>query len=430
MKFAVFAPAARESAIGRVAALVCNALQAEDHECVVIRTENSRSRSGSTHDFGAEIIWWHDKYAVKSALRKADVAVHHVGNNYEFHRGSLAWLPRQSGVVCLHDFYLAGLFWAWSANRREEATKILTSWYGGKVARAFFEHEGADRFIAGTHAVAPMTEWLSASAAAVITHSSWGVQRVLRACAGPVRVVPLPYTVRQPTLGCSNPTISSNGKTVLLTFGHINRNKRVDSVILAIGSSRTLREHLHYRLVGPIEPNIAEELTLLAKSAGVELEIRGSVSDEELYNEIQHAQVISCLRLPALEAASASAIEAMMHGKPMIVTDTGFYRDIPDDCARKIDPENEWRDVQTALECLLIDPAARVAMGQRAKSWAQQTFVASNYAREMIEISRDVLATRPIQCMLSKIVGVSARWIDDTSVMLNSTTLGPLNIFE
>ena len=125
MKLAVFSPAAKRSAIGRVVALVTRVLCAEGHQVTIVRTEDIPYVDSSRHDFPCEVVAWTSRSDVEQVLRLADAIVHHIGNSYEFHRGALQWLPETGGLVCLHDFFLGHLFWAWSEGRREDARRVL-----------------------------------------------------------------------------------------------------------------------------------------------------------------------------------------------------------------------------------------------------------------------------------------------------------------
>ncbi|NJM34487.1 MAG: glycosyltransferase, partial [Rhodomicrobium sp.] len=217
---------------------------------------------------------------------------------------------------------------------------------------------------------------------------------------------------------------------VVLTIGHVNRSKRAESVIRAIGDSPVLRSQLSYQLVGAIEPDVADQLKHLADSCGVRLDIQGRVDDDSLCRAIHQADIVSCLRLPALEGASASAIEAMLHGKAVVVANTGFYRDLPDRCVRKIDPGNEVADLQDALEDLHLNPDKRISMGLLAKEWAERTFVASDYAKQLVDISLDAIGARQVNAMLQHFVEISASWSPDPLAVMNSDTLRPLQVFD
>jgi glycosyltransferase involved in cell wall biosynthesis len=208
-------------------------------------------------------------------------------------------------------------------------------------------------------------------------------------------VLPLPYDAVFSTDSEIAGRSGQDGRFNVLTIGHVNPNKRAASVIRAIGSSDSLRSRTRYRLVGPIEPEIREELAALAARLKVDLSISGEVSDAELHRAIEHADVVCSLRWPALEAASASTIEAMLYGKAVLVLDTGFYGELPDAVVRKVAPGRELAGVQRELESLLRDPADRSALGQRAAAWAAVTFRAERYAEALAGLSRTAARTAP-----------------------------------
>lgn len=396
MKLIIFTPAIKSSAIGRMACLVTRALVSQGHDVTVVRTEAERLLDTPTHDFGSQLIRWNEVDQVIALARTSDAVVYQVGNNYEFHQGGVEWLANLPGLVCLHDFYLCDLFNGWAQHRRQEAVSMLRNWYGPDIASRFFGYTSSDTFLEGTRNSSPMTEWLCSMAYSVITHSSWGVERVLKSCPGPVYVVPLAYDA--PEYQISTPALKYGGRHQfeLLTVGHINSNKRIASVIRAIGSSPTLRQATAYRLVGHIQSDTALELSALARKLEVNLFISGEVDDAELALAIQQADVVSCLRWPSLEAASASAIEAMLYGKPIIVTDTGFYAEIPGECAVKINPNNEINDLASALDRLVADSSLRNQIGGAAKQWASKISSAEAYSLQLIACLGDMSKSAPL----------------------------------
>jgi glycosyltransferase involved in cell wall biosynthesis len=174
------------------------------------------------------------------------------------------------------------------------------------------------------------------------------------------------------------------GRMVVLTIGHVNKNKRYTSIIKAIGMSSLLRSRLTLRIVGAVEPTVAKDLQALADKLNVDIMMTGSVDEQTLANEIHHADIMCCLRWPALEAASASTIEAMLYGKPVVVIDTGFYRDLPNDCVLKISIESELSQLQSVFERLVDSPDECKALGNLASEYARKTFRADYYARQII----------------------------------------------
>ncbi|MFL9870949.1 glycosyltransferase [Paraburkholderia megapolitana] len=396
MKFLIFTPALKESAIGRMARIVAHALIDQDHEVVVVRAECGRMLSRPMHTFETDIILWTDEAHVLSAVSESDVVIYHIGDNFEFHEGCLAWLSRVPGVVCLHDFFVGHLFYSWAQTHRKEADTILERWYGADLTKQFFKFSDNAAFIEGTSVAAPCTEWIASQATGVITHSHWGTPQVSRACVGPVRVVPLAYDAPGASAGSETYVANQYGRMKLLTLGHVNTNKRVVSVIHAIAGSETLRRNLVYRLVGPVQADVAFELSALANSLRVNLMISGEVDDAALSSAVIEADAICCLRWPSLEAASASTIEALLYGKATIVTDTGFYREIPDDCVVKISHVNEIDVLRATLEYLYTKPEDRAAMADRGRRWAESSFRPAGYAKELVDIAAASQRVRPI----------------------------------
>ena len=393
MRFVMFSPGLTASAIGRMACMITHALRQQGHRVQVVRTEAASLRDQPTHDFGDGVVFWHDTGGVSDAIRAADLAIYQIGNHYGFHEGALEWLRSAPGVVCLHDFFLGNLFHSWAERRRPEAEALLRTWYGEEAVRGYFNHHFTEATITAIHDSAPMTEWVASQALGVVTHSSWGIARVVRACGGPVRVVPLAYT---PPPGWPPTGERTDSRFQVLTVGHVNSNKRAESVIRAIAHSETLRSTTTFRLLGAIIPEVRDRLERLARDCGVRLVISGEVSNDELSVALRDADVVCCLRWPNLEAASASTIEAMQCGKAVVVTDTGFYAELPRDGVVRIHPDREVAELRTQLERLHAAPTERAALGERAARWARATFSPDNYARQLSEIALDCLRAAPV----------------------------------
>jgi glycosyltransferase involved in cell wall biosynthesis len=407
MRALLFTPAAKTSAIARVSALLVRAIRDRGDDLVVVRSEEEPELGSPTHDFGGTLLDWTDDVRVRDAHQRSDVVVYQVGDNFRYHQGCMEWLPRLPGIVCLHDYFVGNLFLGWAERRGADVEAVVRRWYTDQVARDYAKLAGPG-FVQRTAEAAPMTEWVSAMASGVITHSTWDVDRVLRACPGPVEVVPLPYEAV--TSDPAPPDDPSTRPFTVLTVGYVNPNKRVSSVIRAIGDSDVLRTRARYRLVGFIDAGMREELESLSRQTGVAVQIDGEVDEATLRDAVAAADVVCCLRYPALESASASAIEAMLSGKPIVVIDTGFYRDLPNEFVRKISPEHEVAELRLVLEQLESNPDARRALGARAAEWAARTFRADRYADALARMARRVAASAPPIEAASYYTSILRRW--------------------
>jgi glycosyltransferase involved in cell wall biosynthesis len=430
MKLVMFTPGLRTSAIGRMACIVVRELVAKGVEVTIVRCEAERFLDRAAHAFNAPVIEWTDEVLVGDAIAAADLVVYHFGDNFGFHQGAIEWLERVPGVVCLHDFYLGHLFHGWARSREAEGARILRSLYGDGADVRFFAAALRSSFIAETADMMPCTEWICAMASAVVTHSSWGIPRVLESCPGPVRVVPLAYETLTPGHVPGTGHGAVPGQMRLLTVGHANPNKRLDSVIRAIGGSPWLRANTVYRHVGHMDTATLIHLSALASGMGVDFVVSGELDDAGLEEAFGWANVVSCLRTPSLESASASAIESMLYGKAIIVSDGGFYAEIESSCAVRINSDDEIASLLDALEGLARDPAERDRVGSRAREWAERTFRADNYASELMDLDRDAGVHPAFASATSFFFNTLARWGGDSRWLTLPPVLDAMAIFD
>jgi glycosyltransferase involved in cell wall biosynthesis len=430
MKIVMFSPAHKLSAIGGVACEVTRALLSNGHRVTVIRTEEKALHDKPTHDFSANLIPWDDYEQIIALSSQADACVYLIGDNYGLHRGCLEWLPRLPGIVCLHDKFLGNLFRTWALHHLRQADEILRSWYGDRVAKGYFEWPNSQASLLKAANLAPMTEWICAMACGVVTHSTNGIHRILGSCPGPVHVIPLSLTKKIDSTIEPKRIDSADGKFHLLTVGYVNPNKRVPIVIQAIGNSALLRERTIYRLVGKIEQRIARQLSELAKNLSVNLMISGEIDDMALDLALKEADAISCLRWPALETGSGSCVEALLYGKPCMVTDTGFYHEIPDCYVKKIDPLKEIESIQKTLEELCENGELRYALGTKAQRWARSTYTPENYAQELIGIILSSNKAKPFISAVTFFTDIMNGWGASENLINLDDTIAPLRLFE
>ena len=421
MRIVLFSPVGNQSAIGRVSALVIGALREQGHDVAVVSIDETvQAEADQLPDLGF-VPHWTDDDAVRDAVRDADAIVHQIGNSYRFHAGSIVWLDRVGGIVCLHDHFLGHLFLEWTVRGHEsEGSAVIEEWYGRSL-NWFFDTARQGDIIAECWPAITFVEWLVSKSTAVITHSDNRLGPILDGSGGPVAIVPMPYDFSTTHERVASPDLN---RTTILTFGVINPNKQADAVIRAIASNGTASQSTRYRLVGAIESTMRRHLSDLASSLSVDLTILGQVSDDDLAREIDAADVIACLRHPSLEAASASAIEAMLARKLVIVTNTGFYASLPDDAVLKVNPDNLVLELADRLSQVRRTPRMTKEYGARAEAYARATFVADNYATEIVAMVQRTEDGRAVREALAPIVATYGEWgMDPRSTLLAETTL-------
>ncbi|MCA9107053.1 MAG: glycosyltransferase family 4 protein [Planctomycetales bacterium] len=240
-----------------------------------------------------------------------------------------------------------------------------------------------------------ITREIASRCSGAVAHSRYYLNK-LDGCDGPLAMIPLAWSVSPSAKnagrqGAFNVPRSELFKVV--TIGNINANKCPERVIEALGTSEILRERSEYRLAGDVAPAIADALRAQAQRLGVELVVCGRVSDIDMRAELLTADVVSCLREPVLEGASASAIEAMMQGCAVVVSDVGFYADLPDNCVAKVPARTDVGSIRVALEALYSDPNAVIEMGKRAQTYATGWFSPQRYALQLLKLIADIRTT-------------------------------------
>jgi glycosyltransferase involved in cell wall biosynthesis len=354
------------------------------------------------HQTRFPIYWWQD-INTQEIDQLYDLIVLNIGDNYNLHAGIMAFIDRSVCVGIFHDFYIYNLFQQWivqndfSQDIYEQEVLLTYGESSLSLARAAWRNEAQLQDVADS---LPMTEWIANRCGAALAHSRFYLDRLEAACAGPVNVAPLPFDSRDvPLLFHRN-----RNEVVLLTVGVMNPNKCVAEVIKAICATPLLRERCRYRLAGIVSDSDRMYLTKIASMGGfTKLDFLGEIDDAPLTKELANSDVILCLRKPVLEGASASAIEAMKSGRPVVVADAGFYRDLPDELVFKIPPSVEQSALTEVLERLVESEELRVDTGRKARAWACDTFTTERYAATLEALASDFVRAKPVLSLTRRV---------------------------
>lgn len=408
MRITFYTPLSKASAIARTAITIADELQRRGHRVTLIRSERVKDTEAASYETRLPVRWWQDVVAGEIA-QDSDIVLLNIGDNYGFHAGIFSILDVVPCLGIFHDFFLYSLFREWALTSDQDRFDLhnaeIMRIYGinapdaAKLAEDELDlGEIAEHF--------PMTEWLAARCGGVVTHSTFYGHRAEAACAGPVSVIPLSYEPRDVP-----PLALHEGPLVnVLTVGHVNPNKCCEQIIRALAASAGERE-VRYCIAGPVTAGERERLEEIAKEVGFErLDILGAVSDDVLEEELDNADIICCLRRPVLEGASASAIEAMMAGRPVVVANAGFYADLPDDLVFKVSAEVRAEELAAVLGRLLADEGLRREIGIKVKDYALREFRCDRYV-DKLEVAIDqVIEVRPY-------AGVSVRMAQELSAL-------------
>lgn len=309
-------------------------------------------------------------------LNAADLCVYHIGNNPSFHDSILEIAGAHPGIVVLHDRVINQLYLGMLAsNERETGERldqcfraIMASWYGAAGLRE------ADEFLEGTRTITqlsqrfPLFETALWRARGVVCHNS----DVSREIAGrfpklPLLNLPLPYPASpgaMPRIGPAAP----DEPIRLMMFGFIGGNRGLGQFVEAWRRS-PWRDRFQLDVAGELAEREAFEASLVEAGLEHQTSIRGFVSDIELDRLIRAAHMVVNLRNPSMGEASGSQLRVFAQARASVVSNTGWYSLLPDECVYKIDTDNEVDNLEAVLADLAmgsIDLAAMGAAGLRA----------------------------------------------------------------
>ena len=326
----------------------------------------------------------------KRAPRGTDVSLYHVGNNPDAHAWIVDALRRRPGVVVLHDFVLHHLVAGMTVGRRDGHGYLDRMEAEHGVVGRLLGHGVLDKRIPplweSRPADFPLAGFVLEHASGLVVHS-----RAVRDLAheagfeGPIWLVPHPAwpvpDVRPervadgPVLGC---------------FGVVNASKRIPELLLAFAAVRE-RTGATLLLVGPTSPGFDLDRRLQRLGLGGESVVReGWVDERRLWALMAGADAAINLRHPTMGETSGSVVRSLSLGKPLVVSDTGWFSELPDSVALKIPVDgDEVAALTAALELLATREDVRGELGRAAAELARRehnlAHVAELYAAALEE---------------------------------------------
>jgi glycosyltransferase involved in cell wall biosynthesis len=297
--------------------------------------------------------------------------------NSEHHAEALALLRRHRAIVLSHDVRLTGLY-AWTAANRPDLEDrgfqgALQAIYGGRLppslgARGWLDVDEYDR-----HGILMAREVLSL-ADQYLVHSRYAADLAhLEAATGDdAKIRVLPFGITAPEEFEAYPC--GNEHPLVATLGIVGPAKQPDRLLAAFAVLSRREKRAELVFAGPIEDAEAERLKGVAGGLGVSDRVRftGELAEEELYGWMTRASVAVQLRAASNGETSATVTHCLAGGVPVIVTAIGSAKELPDDCAMKVERDVAPAGLADVIEGLLGDHARRASMREAGLRYARE----------------------------------------------------------
>lgn len=332
----------------------------------------------------------------KRFLEKAnhyDAVFYHMGNN-TLHKYIYDTLKEHPGITVLHDYVLHPFIQHITALKGDSKSYIEEM----EFAYGLEGKQLASKYLHGNYFPIdfmryPLNERIVQTSKKVLTHSHYA--RDLLNKYAHIEVVPMGCT----PINLDNRVIAGYKKELNLEknspiigcFGFMNPNKRIDKILEAIKELAKDFPKIKLVLAGEIDENFRSNIKGFAEKNSIctNVLITDYVSDELYHKYLACVDVVLALRFPTMGETSKTVIDAMAYGKPVIVSNNGSYKELPDTCCWKVDVSNYEVDLLIAyLKELSLDEHARNQMGINAKEYVSKYHSWRNVAEIYIKIAQ------------------------------------------
>lgn len=387
-------PLARRSAIGRYSIAAVRALSAlADVDVFYPTTGDDLTCAEARSNTPIEKIG-----ALEEDLAGYDAVFYNFGNYLDYHTAIFDCYLRVPGIAILHDKVMQGFFVSRITRQNPPYyLQLMDYLYGApgrRIARDVLRSGWTTEIESLTAREFPLFEPCLFNAYAAVVHSHGAMDLIGRRYGDllPVTAIDLPTFVYDMeyagrALADREELGLASDEMVVVVAGRMNPTKRLDVILDAVRNDPQLRAAVRLVFVGGGDAEYLQVVRELADRSGLgdRLRLVFDPDDRDMHSYIAAADVCVNLRNPSTESASASLVEQLYFGKPVIVTRTGVYDEVPDDVVVKTNLSSEVESVREALRRLVFDDALRARVAEAADRYVQGHHSPDVYARHIVE---------------------------------------------
>jgi glycosyltransferase involved in cell wall biosynthesis len=301
----------------------------------------------------------------------ADVALYHIGNEPDAHAWIADALHQRPGLVVLHEYVLHHLVAGMTIGRGKGRAYLDAMERDLGVAGRLLGLGVLDNLLPLLWETQPERFPLSGvvldDAHGLIVHSRYVGERA-RAAGYGGRLWRVPHPLWP--MHDFAPAQDVAGDPLIGCFGFLNMNKRIPQLLEAFASFRRDRPGARLLLVGGAGErfDVGRRLERLGLSEGVDR--IDYVPEERMWSLMSACDVLVNLRYPTMGETSGSVIRALSLGKPLVVSDVGWFAELPDEAVLKVPVDEHEVAVIAAALAVAADHGA--ALGAAARAYVER----------------------------------------------------------
>lgn len=340
------------------------------------------SKIAPVHRLDPDRVTARDFATARPPTRAPEVVIVQMGNAWPFHSGLLRMARRVPCIVVFHDIAIQEMLN--DALDRDLLNPDLYAnemvrWYGAEGAAATSAVRAGEIKPSSLGAEMPGFElWLDRAIGA-ITHTPAAAEALRARTALPVRELPLPF---QPSDAPPSPARAASGPLLLVQFGYIGPNRRLDTVLDVLAELKT-QIRFRFDIMGRVGPLDAMRHRIAQLGLAEQVHINGFVSEPNLDARLRQAHLAFNLRHPTMGEASGSQLRIWNAATAAVVTDQGWYHDLPDDTVFKIPVKGEAEALAALLLRLNADRQMPSQKGQAGNAFLNAHHSPKRYAAEI-----------------------------------------------
>lgn len=326
-----------------------------------------------------------------------DISLYHMGNN-QFHDYIYHSLIKDPGITVFHDVYLHGFLWSTSigqgnTDRYREEFGYCYGEEGLNVANRAIRTGAYPEFDY------PLIRRILDHSLGVICHNDFSIQVALKEKPdASITKIRHPLTIPQEIKDLDsqnaqkikeNLSIDIKGP-IIVSFGFISSHKRYHVLLKSFKKLLIDFPDAVLLLVGKDLMGIDNQIASLGLAGSV---IKtGFVPFTDIVKFLAIADFCVNLRHPTAGETSGSVLRIMAAKKPVIVSDVGWFSEIPDDCCLKVPVDSYEEDLLLAyMQALAANARMRETIGENALRWVEREHNPEKVADEFYRYIKSVV---------------------------------------
>ncbi len=324
-----------------------------------------------------------------------DLIIYQLGNSVA-HDFMFPYLFEWPGLLVLHDLSLQNFF-ARQAAAGNAAAYYRALAFGDGLPGVQFARRSLTGKSVAKYPQYLASEWLLELNLGAIVHSQYAIDLLQPRCPN-ARL----FAVHQPVVNAAEIAKSEvrsylgidQDTFLIVVYGFLNASKNPEAVLAAL--KRLREEGLPAKVVFIGSENFSFELRPLVERYGLSQAVSslGFLDRSDVARWLLAADAAVGLRQLYFGETSASALNLLAAGLPLIVTRIGSFAELPDEACFKIDPAEADvpQAVYQALKQLALDAPLRDRMGQAARQYVMAHCRPDQVAAEYLRIAREIIS--------------------------------------